>query len=143
MHHPDAQSPGSKSESDAEYESALNNLAYQTLTDPEKRLKHILESQFGKEPDTSSGEDQDFLMDMMELHESVQESFGDEELHSACLRKLESMEQESLALAAGYLDQIEENLLTQEGYEALSMYYHRLKYFSRLRQQLKHAEPEL
>ncbi len=143
LHHPDSKTSEAINASDAEYESAMNNLAYQTLLDPEKRLKHILETHFGKEPDASAAEDQDFLFKMMELHESVQESFGDEQLRNRCIHELEAIEQQSFELASPFLELVESSQWTPESFEALSRYYHRLKYFARLRQQLKHQEPEL
>ncbi len=53
--------------------STLNNEAYQTLTDFDKRMKYVLDLKGVLEEEGQNSIPQDFLMEMMEINEGIME----------------------------------------------------------------------
>jgi len=117
--------------------STLNNKAYQTLSDPYKRLEYILKTHEllleGAKPQLPS----DFLMEMMDINERLMEVDNAEQLGhlTAEVLAIEGDIEESIAnYTAGYEsldDTAKENRLNE-----IADCYYRQKYLLRIKESL-------
>ena len=88
-HHPDFFTlDGIEKQMEALEVSTLNNKAYNTLKDFDRRLKYILEEKSVLKEEGSNNLPQEFLMEMMKVNEAVMDlQFDfDEEKHTNILR---------------------------------------------------------
>ncbi|MBK9727758.1 MAG: Fe-S protein assembly co-chaperone HscB [Saprospiraceae bacterium] len=130
---------------DADYLTALNNQAYQVLQDPVARLKYLIESIKGPIPDQHQILPQDFLMEMLELHESIYES--KENLNHSELEKhkvqLEAYEKQALQTIEDAIHEFDNGNRSDSILNEMTFYYFKLKYFRRLRQTLTGSSIEM
>lgn len=119
-------------------QSTLNNEAYNTLADPDRRIRYVLEIKglLGDEQ-SQPALPQDFLMDMMDINESLMEleMDFDAQRYAQTLRAVEEMEQQ--------LNQAVEPVLKQysdPGGDALlpevRNYFFKKRYLLRIRENL-------
>lgn len=98
QYHPDFHTLADAAEQDRMLElSTLNNQAWKTLSDPDRRIRYVLEIKglLGDET-VQPALPQDFLMEMMDINEGLMElEFDfDTERYTATLQALESLENE-------------------------------------------------
>ncbi|MBP8724768.1 MAG: hypothetical protein KBF37_08575 [Saprospiraceae bacterium] len=134
--HPDLTEAG---DSDSDLQAAVLNRAYQTLSQPLLRLRYLIDTEFPGIANDVAEEDPAFLLELMELHEGIQE--GNIENEEA-QKRLETMEREALAAVEGALLAFDEGRRLPELADALRNFYHRSKYFLRVRQLLEGKHPE-
>lgn len=147
IYHPDSAAEVNSFNQDRDYFAALNNQAYKTLSNPLSRLHYILENEF---PDTlpcPKEEDATFLMDMMELHEKLEDAIdtGDDQSILDAQQILESFEDNALEAASSSLSLFDQGERNQQIRCMLQRYAEQLKFFERLRQMIDTpgALPEL
>lgn len=120
--------------------STLNNKAYQVLSDPSKRIAYILELKGLLTEDESYQLPQDFLMEMMEVNESLMElEFdSDENTLQDIGRKVTAMEQaiqDELADCKAALSDANE-AEQDDLYLKMKDIWYRQKYLLRIRESL-------
>ncbi|MCS6917826.1 MAG: iron-sulfur cluster co-chaperone HscB C-terminal domain-containing protein [Chitinophagales bacterium] len=121
--------------------ATLNTRAYETLRDSDRRMRYILE-QFGllKEEDRQQMPS-DFLMDMMELNEAVQEAEGAAPEQRQALR--DELNRRMQLLAAEVADDLQQFRADDEHTQRLLRirdYYLKRRYLLRLQQRLDSFE---
>jgi molecular chaperone HscB len=125
--------------------SAYNNQAYQTLVDPINRLKYIIENSTGPIQENHSLLSQDFLMDMMDLHEQVNEARGNANtvLIENFKNQLNILESKALEDANSQIVSFDSGDRNDTVINGLTVYYFKLKYFKRLKQAIEGGSVEL
>jgi molecular chaperone HscB len=117
--------------------STLNNKAYQTLSDPYKRLEYILRTHDllseGAKPQLPS----DFLMEMMDINERLMEVDDKEELGHITgeVLAVEGDINEKLAKATAGYDKLDDTAKQSRLNEIADCYY-RQKYLLRIKESL-------
>ncbi len=116
--------------------STLNNQAYKTLSDFDKRMKYILELKEVLGEEGQNKIPQDFLMEMMDINEKLMElEFDyDSESHNQVTKEINQLEQ-------SLLDNIQEDLksfASNSGANLISIkeYYLKKRYLLRIRENL-------
>ena len=116
--------------------STINNEAYRTLIDDERRLKHLLEV---KEAITANDKEElseDFLMQMMEINEAIMDSQlgeSDEEQMKSLRSEIDQLRKElkiDIEKIGGKSD------LNEADIQKLKDYYYRTRYINRLKENL-------
>ncbi len=140
--HPDT---NKKEEHDYVFLTALNNQAYQTLKDPLSRLKYIIELYRGALSEDEFSLSQDFLIDMMELHEAIHEAIEskDNAELSRLKSKIELMEKDALQNVLPAISKLDAVQINEDVLNNLIEYYFKLKYFKRLHQNLGNESAEM
>ncbi|RYE18239.1 MAG: Fe-S protein assembly co-chaperone HscB, partial [Sphingobacteriales bacterium] len=117
--------------------STLNNKAYQTLADPNKRLEYILREhdllQEGAKPQLPA----DFLMEMMEINERLMEVENTDQLADITTEALAiegDINNELAQLTPGY-HELDDTAKESHLNEILNIYY-RQKYLLRIKESL-------
>lgn len=136
IYHPDSASDANSAEQDVAYYAALNNQIYKTLSNPLLRLQYILENEFPATEPCLKEADAAFLMNMMELHENLEEAIdsGNESNLLLAQHALENYEKSAFATTAPFLIRFDEGERNQEIKCMLQRYAEQIKYFDRLRQ---------
>ncbi|MBK9107270.1 MAG: hypothetical protein IPM92_02525 [Saprospiraceae bacterium] len=132
--HPDSIPADKAGEFDADFLSALNNQAYHTLLHPLSRLKYILETEFSATDQETLKDDAAFLLEMMNLHEFLQEAIlcEDEVLISKGRERLGAFDTLAHEEVSPFLALFDQGHRSPEIRKALQVYYNKLKYFTRL-----------
>ena len=131
LYHPDhfALKPTEDQES-AEEQSAFNNKAFKVLSQPESRLKYILELKHVIQDEEIYTLDQDFLMEMLDLNDLIEE---DASAATAQLKQLEeSLYTDILPVLQTY-DHIE---IIDSDLKRLKDYHYKKRYILRIRENL-------
>lgn len=139
--HPDINS----NKPELDFLTAYNNQAYKTLLNPLSRLKYIIELISGPIQENTQALPQEFLNQMMELHESIFEAKDQEDTKQLdhLMKELslaESNAQNSISLVFRDFDQGNHNA---EILNQMKFYYFKLKYFIRLREHISNSESEI
>lgn len=139
LYHPDHSSSRSNEDQDFEFLSALNNQAYETLMDSTRRLHYILQTEFDptREPDIKLP--QQFLVEMMELHERLNESLSsnDKNTLEQCKKEIAEMQLEAEQRADHFIRSFDLGERSDELHQGLLDYYSKLKYFKRFKDQIE------
>jgi len=133
----DAQSESLKDSTDL-------NLAYKTLKNPRLLLKYILEEEGavleGKDANMSQG----FLMEMMEINETIMElQFDPDEDKMAEAKKAFQDRVKALELVGDKLKADYDAGLLSENLNDLRQYYFEKKYLNRMEENLNNSESEI
>ena len=140
--HPDFHTlDGEAAREEALEKSTLNNQAYKVLSDPERRLKHLLEIRGVMGDEGTNKMPQAFLMEIMDVNEALMElEFEDD---PAARAKIETMISE---LEAGFraevadlLSDYDDTSATESELNRLKDYYLKKRYLLRL----KNRNPEV
>jgi Fe-S protein assembly co-chaperone HscB len=118
--------------------STLNNEAYETLRDEDRRMKYVLTLQEALGEEGTNKLPPAFLMEMMELNEGLMElEFDPKPTTIAHIQTtLEKKEQELSNKVAPLLDRFDANPTTNEGLEVVVDYYLKKRYLLRIRENL-------
>ncbi|TNE63712.1 MAG: Fe-S protein assembly co-chaperone HscB [Bacteroidetes bacterium] len=123
--------------------STLNNKAFQTLSDPDKRMRYILQINGLLEEEGKQQVPQDFLMDMMDINEAIMElelDFDQQRYEDTlqAVRNLETELQESIQpVLDGYSGQPGETTALQ----AVLEYFLKKRYLLRIHENLARFAP--
>ncbi len=138
-YHPDFYTLASEEEQEKALElSTLNNEAFKTLSDLDRRMKYILELKGVMGEEGQNNIPQDFLMEMMDINEGLMELEFDYDAgaHQKVVTELEGLEkglQEAvLPILKNYVDGAEEEAVL----EAAKGYYFKMRYLLRIRKNL-------
>ncbi len=144
--HPDQNNKLDLSENEIQYDSAFNNIAYKTLGSFETRLKYILELEsIIIESQLKNQLSEDFLMEMLELHEEIIEAKHLNQIEE--LSKLEDsirlVEEKNLQEILPFMTDYDSGKKLENTLLNLQQYYYKLKYFNRLKSAIKGDSVEL
>lgn len=144
--HPDQNNKLDLSENEIQYDSAFNNIAYKTLGSFETRLKYILELEsINIESQQKNQLSEDFLMEMLELHEEIIEAKHLNQIEE--LSKLEDsiriVEEKNLQEILPFMTDFDSGKKLENTLLNLQQYYYKLKYFNRLKSAIKGDSVEL
>ncbi len=144
--HPDQNNKLDLSENEIQYDSAFNNIAYKTLGSFEMRLKYILELEsINIESQQNNPLPEDFLMEMLELHEEIIEAKHLNNIEE--LSKLEDsirlVEEKNLQEILPSITDYDSGKKVDNTLIKLQQYYYKLKYFNRLKSAIKGDSVEL
>jgi molecular chaperone HscB len=144
-YHPDFHTLSDSAQQDEMLElSTFNNEAFKTLSDPDRRIRYVLELK-GLLGDESKlpALPPDFLMDMMDINESIMELEFDFDAtrYKQTLQTLEKMEQELEADLAPVLEQWTDAPEKQGGLEKIKEFYLKKRYLLRIRENLSKFAP--
>lgn len=122
--------------------STLNNKAYQVLSNPQKRLKYVLELKGIVETDEGYQLPQSFLMEMMDVNEALMDLEFEPDA-----QKLEQVNQDVNAIEHQLVDELanltiqfdSKNEDAEQTLLAIKDLYYRQKYISRIRERLPKA----
>ena len=118
-----------------------HNLAYKTLLEPLSRLKYLLELE-GAHEFIESPPDPEFLMQMMDLHEEIDQVIlsNNNDKKLSLLNKLDQFEKESNEMGNHSLKLYDEGINNQQIIIGMVNYFVRLRYSRRLRKALLNEE---
>jgi molecular chaperone HscB len=144
--HPDFYTTASEAEQAEVLEkSTLNNQAYNTLADPDTRLRHILElaGALNNNPNQNETLPQDFLMNMMDINEQIMElSAGfDESIYQSVQQQVQQFENELLSEAEPALDAYQTPPEQPALLIQLKNFYLKKKYLLRIKENLSTFAP--
>lgn len=145
LYHPDHEAGRDNDEKDREFLSAFNNQAYQTLLDSTSRLQYILETEFDPGEACEVSLQQEFLVEMMELHERLNEALSTEnqEAVNQCIQEITLLENEAEIQTEKFIQAFDQGERTVEVHKGLKAFYFKLKYFKRYRDQIDGIDPVL
>ncbi len=136
--HPDYHTLESEEEQNKVLElSTLNNEAWKTLSDRNKRIAHILDINQAMPEEGKAQVPQDFLMDMMDINEGLMELKFDEDpakkdaLLSTLDQIVQDIEKEGNTAMSTWNDN-----RSKEALLSVRDYYLKLKYIIRIKEQL-------
>jgi molecular chaperone HscB len=133
--HPDRFFNSSSKEKDlSEQMSSCINEGYQTLRNPMKRAEYLLKLH-GKKTVAEVGSD--FLMNVLELHEQIEESSNPEDLLEM-LHKNDQQLSKELSLLSGFLS-IENNQIKHPDEAALAL--SKIRYLNRIKELIQEKLP--
>lgn len=118
--------------------STLNNQAYRTLSDFDKRMEYILNLKNVLAEEGKNDIPKDFLLEMMDINESLMElEFDfDEDNYQAVLQQIENQEKEIYTEAAAVIENYEDKNTAIEELSVVKDYFLKKKYLLRIRENL-------
>ncbi|MBL7828955.1 MAG: Fe-S protein assembly co-chaperone HscB [Saprospiraceae bacterium] len=139
-YHPDFHTLASEEAQEIALEHAsLNNVAYKTLIDPDKRLQYVLELKGLLLADDSDVTlPQAFLFEMMEINEEIMElEFEpDQDKYHLIAKKLTTLESESFQKVQNLLEKWSENTGSLEELKNAREYFLKKRYLLRVKENL-------
>ena len=123
--------------------STLNNEAYQTLKDFDRRMKYVLELKQVLGEEGKNKIPQDFLMEMMEINEEVMElQFDfDQQVYDKAVDKMKSMESDLYNTVQPLIENFDEAKTSENDWEQIKEYYLKKRYLLRLQSNLEKQLP--
>ncbi len=118
--------------------STLNNEAYKTLKDFDKRMKYILDQKGIMKEEGQNKLSQSFLMDMMEINEALMElEFDyDEVKKNEALNNLQNQENSIYSEVDEIIENYQDDTASEEELKAVKDYYLKKRYLLRIRENL-------
>jgi len=114
--------------------STLNNEAYQTLNDFDKRMKYVLELKgvLGEEGQNSIP--QDFLMEMMEINEGLMElEFDyDDATFQSTKKSVEQLDNQIFSEVKEIIDNYDDATATEEDLKKIKLFFQKKRYLLRI-----------
>ncbi|MFN7115552.1 MAG: Fe-S protein assembly co-chaperone HscB [Saprospiraceae bacterium] len=116
--------------------STLNNQAYRTLADFDKRMEYILNLKGVLAEEGKNEIPQDFLLEMMDINEGLMElEFDfDETKHQEVLQAVENQERAIYAAAANVIEQYDDKKIATQELSVVKEYFLKKKYLLRIRE---------
>lgn len=135
-YHPDyVATEDDATQTDALEKSALVNKAWKTLQSPEATMKYVLQEKGLLEEEEKYALPPAFLMEMMELNESLMEA-DDEAAANSIRSALQELDTAIYSPVKDIVEQYQEGVTTEKELLAVKEYYYKKKYLDRIRQQL-------
>lgn len=118
--------------------STLNNEAYKTLADFDKRMKYILELKEALAEEGKNQVPQDFLMDMMDINEALMElEFDFDEIkYKTALQQIKAQESNIYAEVAPILEQYDDKKATAKELSVVKDFFLKKRYLLRIQENL-------
>ncbi len=118
--------------------STLNNKAYKTLSDFDKRMKYILELKGALAEEGKNQLPQEFLMEMMDINENLMElEFDfDQSNFDKVQNELKSLESNLLDEVNPHLEKYDDNAPNEEELNAIKNYFLKKRYLLRIKENL-------
>lgn len=118
--------------------STLNNEAYQTLADFDRRLKYILELKNALAEEGKNEVPQDFLMEMMDINEVLMElEFDfDKAKYAEALEQVKAQESSIYEEVADLIKNYDDEKTTDAELSAIKDFYLKKRYLLRIRENL-------
>jgi molecular chaperone HscB len=127
-YHPDFYTQsGEEEKSDALEKSSFINKALKTLQNPDETIKYVLQQKELLEEEEKYALPPDFLMEMLELNESVME-----EEPATVRQKIDVIEAELYAEIQPIIDNYKEGITTTGDLLKVKEYYYKKKYLQRI-----------
>lgn len=125
--------------------STLNNEAYRTLADFDKRMRYILEMKGVLAEEGKNDIPQDFLMEMMDINEALMElEFDfDEATYQQTLQQIEVQEKAIFQEVAQIIEQYDDKKATDTELSTVRDYYLKKRYLLRIRENLAKFAPQM
>ncbi|MGB5023755.1 MAG: iron-sulfur cluster co-chaperone HscB C-terminal domain-containing protein [Saprospiraceae bacterium] len=139
--HPDI----NQNKPDLDFHTAYNNQAYKILLNPLSRLKYIIELTEGPIQENTQTLPQEFLIQMMELHEAIFEAkeLQDTKQLNRLMEELSLAETNAQNKIHPIFRDFDQGNRDPEILNQMKFYYFKLKYFIRLRENLSNSESEI
>lgn len=135
-HHPDyVATEDDAIQTEALEKSALLNKAWKTLQSPEATMKYVLQEKGLLQEEEKYALPPAFLMEMMELNESLMEA-DDEAAANSIRSALQELDTAIYSPVKDIVEQYKEGITTEKELLAVKEYYYKKKYLDRIRQQL-------
>lgn len=114
--------------------STLNNEAYQTLNDFDKRMKYVLELKGVLEEEGKNSIPQDFLMEMMEINEGLMElEFDfDETTFNNTKQAVEALDNQLFKEVEHIIDNYDDNTNNEADLEKMKLFFKKRRYLLRI-----------
>lgn len=118
--------------------STLNNEAYRTLADFDKRMKYILEMKGILAEEGKNEIPQDFLMEMMDINEGLMELEFDFDTanYQQILQQIETQEKAIYEEISSIIEYYDDKKATAEELSSVRDYYLKKRYLLRIRENL-------
>ena len=118
--------------------SSLNNEAYQTLSDFDSRMKYILGLKGLLKEEGQNEIPQDFLLDMMDINESLIElEFDyDPDAHQRIEQQLKSLEDNLFSEIKSIMEAYDDQRATETDLKTIKDYFLKKRYLLRIRENL-------
>ncbi len=118
--------------------STLNNEAYKTLADDDRRLRHLLELRGVLEAEGNNQVPQDFLMEIMEINEALMElEFEDDPIVRQKVEGLiTQLEADLEREVSSTMENYDDDRVTNRELQGLKDYYLKRRYLTRIRQKI-------
>ena len=144
-YHPDFYTLSGPDEQDEALErSTLNNQAFRVLSDPDQRLRYLLELRGALAEEGQNQVPQDFLMEMMEINEALMElEFEDDpNIRQKVEGLVDQLEMDLHGTIQPVLDRYEDKTAGEAELSALRDYYLKRRYLLRIRENLSNFAPK-
>ena len=138
-YHPDFHTLESSEKQDEILElSTLNNQAYKTLSNFDQRMKYVLDLKGTMGAEGENKLPQDFLMDMMDINESIMEleMHFDEKVYMKAKNDVQSIENQLLSDVNEMIENYEDATTPQYQLEEIKNFYLKKRYLLRIRENL-------
>lgn len=118
--------------------SSLNNEAYKTLTDADKRMKYILDLKGILAEEGKNTIPQDFLMEMMDINEALMELEFDFDTNTfeQVKENLNNIDNQLLEEVQSILENYDDKTATAKELNQIKNYYLKKRYLLRIRENL-------
>jgi molecular chaperone HscB len=117
-------------------DAASLNKAYKTLSNEDERIRYILEQKGLIETDEKYALAPDFLMEMLELNESIEEAKDNPVATAELVHQLQNWKKEIYEPVAEIVAHYQEGVSSEKELLQVKEYYFRKKYLQRLAGQL-------
>ena len=118
--------------------STLNNEAYKTLSDFDKRMKYILEIKGALAEEGKNQIPQDFLMEMMDINENLMELEFDFDVDkfNQVKEDLKSLESDLLKIVQPHLEKFNDENSNEKELSEIKNYFLKKRYLLRIQENL-------
>jgi molecular chaperone HscB len=137
--HPDYFTNASPEErEEAERQTALNNKAYQTLVNPDTRLRHVLALRGQLQEEQTYQMPPDFLIEVMDLNERLMslEFDATEDLYKEALKRTQQLEKQLEDTAQEAISRFDDNPSDDTALQSLCAFYFKKRYLLRIKENL-------
>lgn len=115
--------------------SAMLNKAYKTFKNPDETIKYVLREKQLMEEEEKYELPPDFLMEVLEINESLMDADGADGKESIT-KRIDAIGEEIYAPVSSIIEGYSEGVTTEEDLMKVKEYYYKKKYLDRIRHQL-------
>ncbi len=115
--------------------SAMLNKAYKTFKNPDETIKYVLREKQLMEEEEKYELPPDFLMEVLEINESLMDADGADGKESIT-KRIDAIGEEIYAPVSSIIEGYSEGVTTEEDLLRVKEYYYKKKYLDRIRHQL-------